>query len=140
MNKELNENKDIQEWYRKRTWTTVLATLQCALTFFEYSAFQLSGLYYWKTEFTVADPKLFYSISMGIIFISGLLSVYACGQYMDRTGDLRSLMIVTTALMALGNLLYTFTISPYLPLIGRFLAGVNTGVQTAVSGIFTDFK
>ena len=132
---EPDENKNVQEWYRKRTWTTILATTQCAMLFFEYAAFQLSGLYYWERQFTVANPKFLYSISMGIIFISGVLSVPACGQYMDRTGDLRSLMIVTMTLNALGNLMYTFTISPYLPLIGRFMAGVNLGIQTAASGI-----
>ena len=135
-----NEKTKVQEWYRKRTWTTVLATIQAAMLYFDYSAFSLSGLYYWETEFTVANPKFFYSVSMGIIFISGLLSASACGHYMDRTGDLRSIVVVTMTLNALGNLMYTFTISPFLPLIGRFLAGVNIGVQTAVSGWLVYFK
>ena len=128
------DEAEIQTWYRKRWWTTALAMAQSCLLFFEYSAFQISALYYFEKDFNVTNPKLFYSLSMGIIFVSGLGSVVACGQYMDRTGDLRSIFISTLLLNSLGNLMYTWTISPYFPLIGRFLAGVTMGVQTAVSG------
>ena len=113
---------------------TVLSIVQCSIVLFEYSAFQISGIYYFQKEFDVSDPKMMYSLSMGFIFISGVISVIACGQYMDRTGDLRSIFIFTMALNALGNLMYTWTISPYYPLIGRLLCGVNMGVATAVTG------
>ena len=82
----------------------------------------------------MSDPKMMYSLSMGFIFISGVISVIACGQYMDRTGDLRSIFMITMGFNALGNLMYTWTISPYFPLIGRLLCGVNMGIQTAVTG------
>ena len=113
---------------------TVLSILQSSVVFFEYSAFQISGIYYFQKEFDVSDPKLLYSLSMGFIFISGVISVIVCGQYMDRTGDLRSIFIFTIGLNSLGNVMYTWTISPFFPLIGRLLCGINMGVQTAVSG------
>ena len=125
---------EIQAWYRKRWWTTALAIAQTSMVYFQYSAFQISGLYYFQNEFTVENPKLFYSVSMGIFSLSALVSVIACGRYMDRTGDLRTIFMSTLLLNSLGNLMYTWTISPYFPLIGRFLAGFTIGIQTAVPG------
>ena len=136
MESNMNQNEaDIEAWYSKRRWTTALAMAQTSLLFFEYSAFQISGLYYFEKDFpALGNPKLFYSMCMGIIFLSGLISVIVCARYIEGTGDLRMVVTVTLALNALGNFMYTWTYSPYFALFGRFIAGANMGIQRAVSG------
>lgn len=129
---------DIESWYNKRWWTTTIAIAQTSLLFFEYSAFQISGLYYFKNDFILENPKLFYSLCMGTIFLSGLISVIVCSRYMEATGDLKSVISITSVLNAFGNLMYTWTYSPYFALFGRFIAGVNMGIQRAVSGMCID--
>lgn len=132
----MNQNEaDIESWYQKRWWTTTLAIAQTSLLFFEYSAFQISGLYYFKNDFSLENPKLFYSTCMGIIFLSGLISFILSARYIEETGDLRSVLIITLALNGIGNMMYTWTYSPYFALFGRFLAGANMGIQRAVSGM-----
>ena len=69
------EDEEIHEWYQMRWWMTLIATCQGCLILFEYGASQTSGLYYFKEEFTVGNPKLFYSLSIGINFISGKISL-----------------------------------------------------------------
>ena len=71
------EDREIQEWYRMRWWMTVIATIQGCLHLFEYGASQTSGLYYFKEAFTVANPDLFYSLSIGINYVSGIIECYA---------------------------------------------------------------
>eukprot|EP00111_Clytia_hemisphaerica_P001842 TCONS_00005171-protein len=127
----------IKKWKNKRWWMTLLTTIQSSLQFFEYSVFQITALFYFKKNFDLENPRLFYSISMGIIFASGLVSSVICGHYMDRTRDLRSIFIFTLTLNVLGNLMYTWTISPYFPVFGRFLTGFVCGVPTAATGEFS---
>ena len=66
------EDEEIHEWYQIRWWMTLIATCQGCLHLFEYGASQTSGLYYFKEEFTVTNPKLFYGLSIGINYISGI--------------------------------------------------------------------
>lgn len=74
---ESNDEDEIKKWYRMRWWMTMIATCQGCLVLFEYGASQTSGLYYFQNAFNVENPKLFYSLSIGINFISGIYTLRA---------------------------------------------------------------
>ena len=52
----------------------MIATCHGCLHLFEYGTSQTSGLHYFREEFTINNPKLFYSLSVGINPISGKIS------------------------------------------------------------------
>ncbi|XP_066933275.1 uncharacterized protein [Clytia hemisphaerica] len=123
-----------QNWFKRRrilAWFTLL--MQC-LIYFEYSAVSISALYYYKDDLKVQNPKFYYSLSMGAMYISIFISVITCARYMDKTRNLRRIALTTIVFSIVGNLTYTITISPYLPIIGRFLCGINDGVRICAAG------
>ena len=80
------------------------------------------------------DPKFYYSLSMGAMYISIFISVITCARYMDKTRNLRRIALTTITFSIVGNLTYTITFSPYLPIFGRFLCGINDGVRICAAG------
>ena len=134
----MEELKDLEEtkatWYRKRKWTTGIGIALKCLSFFEYGSISISGLYYYEYSFNVSNPKFFYGSLMSSIFVSSIISTYFCGRYMDKTRDLRKIVIFILICNIIGNLVFTMTYSPWLPILGRFICGISISAETAVSG------
>ena len=76
-----------------------------------------------KKSLKVHDPKLFYSISMAVMFFTAASSALLVGRYMDKTRNLRRIAVITALFSVLGNAIYTIPYSKYFPIIARALCG-----------------
>ncbi|XP_066935298.1 uncharacterized protein [Clytia hemisphaerica] len=123
-------------WKLKRKLTVSIGIIYQCLYCFEYSSTAISALYYYKNSFNVENPKFYYGCSMAAIFLSAIISNYICGRVMDKTRDLRKVVLNLSLCNILGNLTYTLTWSPWLPVLGRFVCGIATGIGAAVTGEF----
>ena len=80
------------------------------------------------------DPVLFYSISMGVIYLTASLSSVMGGWYVDKTGHLRELHVVVNLFSIVGNFIYSVSYSKWFPVIGRLLSGLADGAQPGLGG------
>ena len=122
-------------WYSKRRWTTILGIAINCFTTFEYASIAISALYYFEDSFHASSPRFYYGASMAAIFLSGVFSVFWCGRYMDKTRKLRKLFLILMGFGTVGNILYTFSFSVWLPILGRFISGCKAGAESAFAGM-----
>ena len=120
---------------QKRKLTVSIGIIYQCLYYFEYSSTAISAIYYYKNSFNISDPKFYYACSMASIFISAVISNYMCGRIMDKTRDLRRIVLTLSSVNIIGNLTYTLTLSPWLSVFGRFVCGIGTGIGAAITGI-----
>eukprot|EP00111_Clytia_hemisphaerica_P020359 TCONS_00059973-protein len=111
------------DWYQKRKITVNIAIAYKCFIYFEYWSIAISGIYYYRDSFNVPNPKFYYGCSVAVIFISGVISSFVCGRLMDKTRNMRGLVLNLVLFNIVGNILYTMTWSPWLPVIGRFVCG-----------------
>ena len=134
----MNDQNDLAElkksWYRKRKLTTAIGIAQQCLIYFEYASVTISALYYYKNSFNVSNSNFYYGCTMAAIFVSGVISVKICGKHMDKTRDLRKIVMLLLICNIAGNLIYTTTFSPWCPIVGRLVCGLSTGGQVVFSG------
>ena len=126
------EMKDLN-WYRKRKITSCICIAYKCIIYFEYWAIAISGIYYYKTSFDIADPKFYYGC-LAAMYIGSVFSNFLCGRIMDKTRDLRAIVLTMSVFNIVGNITYTLTWSPWLPSIGRLLCGSSIGMITAIAG------
>ena len=121
-------------WYQKRKITTIIGIgFRCTYSF-EYASNAISAIYYYRNSFQTDNPKFYYGCSMAAIFASAVISSRLCGWLMDKTRNLRRIVLTLVLFNIVGNLLYTLTWSPWLPVLGRLVCGVGAGIGTVVSG------
>ena len=129
-------DKDLlkKNWFRKRKIMTILGIIQKCVYYFEYSAISVSVLYYYNNIIKVDNPKLFVGLALGAIFVSGTISTYICGRFMDKTRNLRGFGLLGLFCGMVGNLTYSLPFSPWCPIIGRLLCGLQAPIQSTFSG------
>ena len=100
----------------------------------EYSVILPSCLLYMKT-FDVS------SIFMGLVVaaypFAGMISLPIVGRIYDKTKRTRELFIILNLLQIIGNIIYAIPFSIWLPLAGRFLAGLGDGFAACAMGEIT---
>ena len=123
-----------KRWYKQRSIIACYGILQNSLVYFEYTAVSISALYYYQEDFHLSNPKFFYGLSMSVMYVSVILSVISFAKYMDKTRNIRRIILVTVGLSLLGNIVYTMTFWRWLPIIGRFMCGFNEGARASIAG------
>ena len=101
---------------------------------FEYASVAISALFYYQKTIKPKDPVLFYSITMGAIFITASCSAVYGGRFVDRTGRLRAFSILVSIFSIVGNIIYSVPYSKWFPILGRSLCGISDGVQPGIAG------
>ena len=74
----------------------------------------------------------FYSGISGIYILSTIISSIVVGKIFDKTRQTRLIFCVITALVSLGNVLYTIPISPWLLFFGRVLSGLGGSMRPII--------
>ena len=122
------------DWYQKRKVASIIGISYKCLVYFEYGATALSAIYYYKNSFNVTNPRFYYSFSLCAMYVSAVFSNLLCARLMDKTRNLRTIVLTLGLLNIIGNLTYTLTLSPLVPVVGRFLCGFTTGISTVMAG------
>ena len=128
------QNKILQDWYKKRKWFIIIATFNQCLYLFEFSALSLSALYYFTFTMKVENPKLYFSLTIGAMYVLCPFSSLFAGRYVDRTRNLRKITLLFSILNLLGNLMYVFPLLNWFPILGRFICGIPSGIRPAFTG------
>lgn len=105
---------------------------------FEYTAINISQLFYLKLTVQVEEPEVFYSLITTGMAIAAAGSGVLAGYYTDKTRDLKKALFFFATLSLTGNLLYTIHHSVWFLLIGRFLCGLSDAAHPAISGKILD--
>jgi len=124
-----------KKWKRKRQITTIIYYLQAFMLGIEYTSASVSGLYYFKNDIPSSNPKLFYGISMAALYVSAIIASPMLGKIMDQTRQLRAIILTIIMLNVLGNFIYTISLSPLFPILGRLLSGVADACIPVMSGM-----
>ena len=101
---------------------------------FEYASIVISALFYYRNTLKVENPDLYYSLTLGAMYLFVPLSSVIVGKYTDKTRDLRKVALFISLFNTVGNLLYVFPIYNWLPIVGRMLCGIPDGVKSAFVG------
>ena len=86
---------------------------------------------YLKNSFRVSNVNAYYAFITTAFYVSSALCGMFAGKYVDRTRRMKLFTGITLVLQIVGNLIYTVSLSPAFPFIGRLLAGAGesfTGV------------
>jgi len=100
----------------------------------EYSVILPSCLLYMKT-FDVSN--VFMGLTVAAYPFAGMISLPIFGRIYDRTKRTRELLILLNFLQIVGNIIYAIPLSKWLPLSGRFLAGLGDGFLACAIGEIT---
>ena len=128
------EKTIMNEWFQMRQRIVIFAYIQRIIFIFEYASTAISALYYYRFMIQPPNPVLFYSISMGVIFLSASASSMLGGWYVDKTGCLREFHIFVNLFSIVGNLIYCVPSSKWFPVIGRLMSGIADGAQPGLGG------
>ena len=100
----------------------------------EYSVILPSVLLYMES---LAASKMFMGVVVAAYPLAAIISLPLFGYLYDRTKRTKELLLVLNGFQIIGNILYSLPYSKYLPVIGRFLAGLGDGFITLVVGEVT---
>ena len=128
------EKSIMKDWYQMRRRVVIFAYIQRAIFIFEYTSTAISALFYYRLMIQPSNPVLFYSISMGVIYLTASASSVLGGWYVDKTGRLREFHIFVNLFSIAGNLTYSVPFSKWFPVIGRLMSGIADGAQPGLAG------
>jgi len=135
MSEKGKEDEILREWYKLRHRTMIIGLLHKAIFIFEYSSVAISALYYYQHSIENENPQLYYSLCMGVVYVTAFFSSIYSGSYFDRTGNLREVVLLTILLSMFGNVLYLVSYSKWIPILGRALCGLSDGARPGFAGI-----
>ena len=115
----------------KRRLLTVAFSIRLFMKGVEYSVILPSVLLYMKTF----DAN---SVFMGLVIaaypFAGMISLPIFGWIYDKTKKTKQLILLLNLFQIVGNILYAIPLSKWLPLSGRFIAGLGDGVYSMCYG------
>ena len=100
----------------------------------EYSIILPTALLYMKT---FGAGPFFTGLTIAAYPIAAIISLPLFGYLYDRTKRLKELLLVLNLFEILGNLIYALPFSIWLPLLGRFIAGIGDGFLALTVGELT---
>ena len=93
-------------------------------------------LYYLKDRFDieVSVAVVYYSVTEALYSVAQIIGVVVLGRYVDRTRNLRRVVVGVMLVSFVGNFLYVLHGEIWLVVMGRILMGFTEALQTAVIG------
>ena len=128
------EHEILKKWYKKRKINMFITYFNVCMYQFEYGSIVISAFFYFKNTLKVDNPNLYYSLTLGAMYLLVPLSSAIVGKYTDKTRDLRKVALFISFFNTIGNLLYVFPVFNWLPIVGRMLCGIPDGVKSAFEG------
>lgn len=113
---------------------TIIFSLQCFCIGIDYSSSFISVWPYLKNMIKPESPKYFYLAICSSYHISAIVMSIILGKYIDQRGSVRKTFICVNMLMVIGSIVYVMPFSPWLPVLGRFIAGVGGALIPITAG------
>ena len=129
-----NYPKDLTEWKKKRESTY---RVFCILAIFVGSEFSLivPSLWFYLNDVIKTDHiKFYYATAAAIYYIAPIFGGLVISVYVDRTRNLKPVMLTLIAFEIIGSCMYAIYLSVYFPVVARFIQGfgeVNVSLMTA---------
>ena len=118
---------------KKRLIITIFV-LRYFLMGVEYSIILPTAILYMRS---FGAGTFFTGLTIAAYPTAAIISLPVFGYFYDRTKRLKELLLVLNLFQAIGNLVYALPYSIWLPLAGRFLAGIGDGFQALTVGELT---
>lgn len=132
----LKNSPEYKQWLKERAYNRYIAYFVMFMAGLEISSVIVSMLYYLETSFNynMAEARFYFSITETFCGLGQICGGIMIGRYVDRTRNLKRVILLNLLLIMLGNLMYSLPISVYFVIIGRFFCGTNESLQTALGG------
>ncbi|XP_066920148.1 uncharacterized protein [Clytia hemisphaerica] len=127
---------EYKEWTHQRETFKWLSYVMIFLYGFEMQTTKYFLLYYLKDRFHIQTSIaiFYYSVTEALYSIAQIIGGAFLGRYMDRTRNLRRVVVGVMLASFAGNSLYVLHGQIWLVVIGRILMGFTECLQTAVIG------
>ena len=121
---------------RRRNKATYISYFIIFLGGLEINAITVTLLYYLVENFDISfnQARMFFSICEFFNGVGEIISGACIGRYVDKTRNLRFVVLVTLWATIVGNMLYALPFHLSFIFIGRFLCGLNEVFQVALCG------
>ena len=129
-----NYPKDLTEWKKKRESTYRVFCILAIFLGAEYSMIVPSLWFYLKDVVKTDHIKFYYGTAFAIYYIAPIFSGSPISMYVDRTRNLKPVMLTLIAFEVIGSCMYAVYSSVYFQIVARFVQGfgeVNISLMTA---------
>ena len=127
------ERKNVSFVWKRRLTVTAFC-IRMFLIGVEYAIILPSVWLYLKT-FQV--KTWFLGLVVAVYTVAAMISLPIVGRLFDKTRRTKEIMFVMNTFEFVGSLIYAMPFSPWLMLVGRFLAGLGDGFFAAANGEIT---
>ena len=91
----------------------------------------------WAYLSTLVQPenkRVWYGLISCSYYVMDIISSLVLGQYVDRTRNIRLVILCCVGFIIAGNLIYVIHFSPYCLLLGRIISGIGAGWRPCAIG------
>ena len=125
---------ELEKWKQKRKKTVIVFTIETLILGFEYSVTFLTLWLYIENMVKPPSPKVYYGAISVAYLLGSLIFSVVIGRIVDTYRCVRMTCLACNFLIIIGNLIYSLPYSPWLLLVGRFIAGAGAPFRAVVSG------
>ena len=133
--KHLSE-EELTVWKMKRPITFFVFMFQTFLSGVNYSVI-MPTLWFYLLQLKAPNPKTFYGLIIGGQTLIASLFSLILSRLADRTRRIKLILLSVHVPVILGNICYTVGVSPYLLVLGRWLAGLSSSLVPVIFGEIT---
>ena len=123
-----------EELERRRNWTLANACLAAFSFGLSVTIYFPTEFYYFRDTMKVSNPDFFYGLGWAFLCGSGVISSLMGSYYVDKTKNIREILLWTSFVNVIGNITYLLYFSPYIVLFGQLLVGTAAVRMVAVVG------
>ena len=123
-----------QQWLKRRQ-KTIFCFALLFLGFGIETTMVLATLWsYLTTLMKVEHRYMWYGVISAAYYVPCIPLTIILGRIVDRYNNIRRVTLICLNFAILGNILYCFHYSPYIPLFGRILSGFTSPLKTCIEG------
>ena len=132
----MEQTEGYKSWEKRRNKATYISYFIISLGGLEINAVMVTLLYYLVENFDISlsQARMYFSMAEFFSAVGQTISSIYIGRYVDKTRNLRLVVLVTLWATIVGNMLYALPFHLSSIFIGRFLCGLNEVFQVALCG------
>lgn len=120
-------------WERKRKYTLIAYVVQYTIIGFEKSVTGITLWMYLTTMIKTGNPELFFGIIGLVYFAPSLFFSMLVARLVDRSRRTKLIISICNFMSMVGCVIYVIPRSPYYPMIGQILMGLNFSITRIIT-------